>query len=123
MEDRIQAEIVRFLRSNGTFCHSVPNEGAGADGRIRTAQLVTMGLFPGTGDLVVWWNTERGTVVGYLEVKTEKGRQSDRQRHFEQMCQDHNIPYMVVRSVDDVKAYMAMMGFAAGRVLDASRPH
>lgn len=60
---------------------------------------------------MVWWNTPKGTVVGYLEVKTQKGRQSDRQVHFQEMCEKRGIPYAVVRSVDDVKAYMEKEGF------------
>lgn len=107
MEDRIQAEIVRFLRNQGIFVHSVPNEGAGRNNAVRTAQLVTMGLFPGVGDLVVWW--PKG--IGYLEVKTATGRQSERQRHFQEMCESHGIPYHVVRSVEDVREYMEKEGF------------
>jgi len=98
-EAHIQAEIVKFLRSNKIMCHSIPNEGVGRDGAIRTAQLITMGLFPGVGDLVVWWPSG----IGYLEVKTATGRQSERQKHFQEMCENHGIPYAVVRSVEDVK--------------------
>ena len=111
MEDRIQAEIVKYLRSHGTWCHSCPNEGAGAGGAIRTAQLITTGLFPGVGDLIVWWNTPDGVRIGYLEVKTKTGRQSDRQKHFQDMCEEHGIPYHLVRSLDDVIYYMQTMGF------------
>ena len=103
MEDRIQADIVKFLRGQGIFTFSIPNEGAGRGGAIRTAQLITMGLFPGVADLCVWWPTSHGTVVGYLEVKTATGRQSERQKHFQEMCENHGIPYAVVRSVEDVK--------------------
>ena len=109
MEDRIQADIVKYLRSKGIFTFSIPNEGAGRGGAIRTAQLVTMGLFPGVADLCVWWKTSHGTVVGFLEVKTEKGRQSDRQKHFQDLCEQHGIPYAVVRSVGDVEEYMNQM--------------
>ena len=111
MEDRIQADIVKFLRHQGIFCHSVPNEGAGRSNAIRTAQLVTMGLFSGVGDLIVWWTRNGQTVVGYLEVKTATGRQSDRQKHFEELCLRHNVPYHVVRSLDDVKQYMEKENF------------
>ena len=112
MEDRIQADIVKYLRSHKIFCHSVPNEGAGAGGKIRTAQLITMGLFPGVGDLVVWWHEKDRIRIGYLEVKTATGRQSDRQKHFQELCETQNIPYHLVRSVDDVICYMKMMDFA-----------
>ena len=111
MEDRIQAEIVKFLRNQGIFVHSVPNEGAGRNGAIRTAQLITMGLYPGVGDLVVWWKKDGRTIVGYLEVKTATGRQSDRQKRFEEKCIEKGIPYHVVRSVEDVREYMAQEDF------------
>lgn len=111
MEDRIQAEIVKYLRGKEIFTHSVPNEGAGRANAVRTAQLVTMGLFSGVGDLVVWWNTAGGVRIGYLEVKTATGRQSDRQRHFQDLCESHGIPYHVVRSVEDVREYMEKEGF------------
>src|SRR5690554_5224799 len=52
-EAKIQADIVRYLSSEGVFCHSVPNEGAGTD-KMRTMRMITMGLRPGTADLVVW---------------------------------------------------------------------
>ena len=111
MEDRIQATIVKYLRSVGTFCHSIPNEGAGRNNAIRTAQLVTMGLFSGVGDLLVWWNTSDSVCLGYLEVKTATGRQSERQKHFQDLCEQNGIPYEVVRSVEDVQNYMDLMGF------------
>lgn len=114
MEDKIQADIVKYLRSKRIFSHSVPNEGAGRGNAIRTSRLVTMGLFSGVGDLVVWWHTPQGTRVGYLEVKTPKGRQSERQEHFQEMCEEAGIPYRVVRSVPEVKAYMDEMGFIDG---------
>ena len=104
-EAHIQAEIVKYLRGKKIMCHSIPNEGAGEKGAIRTAQLITMGLFPGAGDLIVWWNTPSGTKVGYLEVKTATGRQSDRQKHFQEMCETNGIPYKVVRSVGEVEEY------------------
>lgn len=110
-EAHIQAEIVKYLRGNKIMCHSVPNEGAGRDGAIRTAQLITTGLYPGVGDLIVWWNSPKGTVVGYLEVKTATGRQSDRQKRFEEKCIEKGIPYHVVRSVEDVREYMAKEGY------------
>ena len=110
-EANIQSDIVKFLRHGGTMCHSVPNEGAGENGAIRTARLITTGLFPGVGDLVVWWRRNGQTVIGYLEVKTATGRQSDRQRHFQDLCESHGIPYRVVRSVEDVREYMEKEGF------------
>lgn len=113
MEDKIQAAIVKYLRSVGVFAHSCPNEGAGKNGAVRTMQLKTMGLFPGVGDLIVWWHVKgkAKAEVGYLEVKTKTGRQSDRQVHFQEKCEAEGIPYKVVRSVEEVKQYMEEMGY------------
>lgn len=116
MEDKIQADIVNYLRKErNTFCHSVPNEGAGAGGAIRTGRLITTGLFPGVGDLIVWWHTDNGVRIGYLEVKTKTGRQSPRQVHFQQMCEESGIPYHLVRSVWDVVKYMDDNNFHSGK--------
>jgi hypothetical protein len=97
-EAHIQAAIVGDLSSQGIYCHSVPNEGAGKD-KLRTMQMITMGLRPGTADLVVWFPWGE---IGYLEVKTESGRLSERQKRFKRRCEDHGVFYAVVRSVDDV---------------------
>ncbi len=115
MEDRIQADIVRYLRKErNTFVFSIPNEGAGRNNAIRTSMLITMGLFPGVADLCVWWHTDDGIRIGYLEVKTKTGRQSDRQKHFQQMCEENDIPYHLVRSVWDVAKYMDDNNFHSG---------
>jgi hypothetical protein len=71
-------------------------------------QMVSMGLRPGVADLVVWWPAVGGVEVGYVEVKTETGKQSDRQRRFQERCEEAGVPYMVVRSIDDVKLELAV---------------
>ena len=98
-EAKIQAEIVEYLSGKGIFCHSVPNEGAGTD-KLRTMRMITMGLRPGTADLVVWFP---GRVIGYLEVKTETGQLSENQRRFKRRCEENGVFYAVVRSVEDVQ--------------------
>lgn len=108
-EARIQQEIVLYLQSVGIFVHSVPNEGAGKgrDGMMRTMQLVSMGLKKGVADLVVWWPRKEGDgagyEVGYLEIKTPTGSQSQAQKAFELRCRKGGIRYDLARSVDDVK--------------------
>lgn len=105
-ESKIQAEIVEYLSGQGIFCHSVPNEGAGKD-KLRTMQMITMGLRPGTADLVVWFPSGE---IGYLEVKTETGKLSDNQRRFKRRCMEHGVFYAVVRSVEDVRMVLESRG-------------
>lgn len=105
-EAKIQADIVHYLSEKNIFCHSVPNEGSGPD-KMRTMRMITMGLRPGTADLVVWlpWGE-----IGYLEVKTQTGKLSDTQQRFKKRCEDHGVFYAVVKSVDDVQAILDTEG-------------
>ena len=102
LESRIQADIVKALREAGYFCHSVPNEQAHGNA-VHTGQMVAMGLYPGVADLVVWLGSGR---VAYLEVKNEKGKQSERQIAFASRCSDAGYPYRVVRSAAEALAFL-----------------
>ena len=126
LEDKIQADIVSYLQDQKIFRHSVPNEAAG-NNAIRTMQLISMGLWSGVGDLVVWWPTvanyrdypedlESGEFtypveLGYMETKRpKKGKQSKSQIRFEKRGKRHGVPYLVVYSVEDVKAELTRRG-------------
>lgn len=102
LEGCIQADVVKYLQSQKVFCHSVPNEAAGRSA-VMQMQLISMGLRPGVADLVIWWPTPVGIRLGYLELKNEKGQQSDAQLKFEKRCCEAHVSYDVVRSVDDVE--------------------
>lgn len=102
LESRIQADIVKALREAGYFCHSVPNEQAHGNA-VHTGQMVAMGLYPGVADLVVWLGYGK---VAYLEVKNEKGKQSERQIAFGRRCLDAGYPYVVVRSAAEALAFL-----------------
>ena len=109
LEARIQSDIVLYLQDKKIFCHSVPNEAAG-NNAVRTMQLIAMGLRPGAADLLVWWPLADGVRLGYVEVKNEKGTQSASQRKFQARCELSRIPYVVLRSVDELKQYMESIG-------------
>ena len=112
-ETTLQIKIVELLstlaRQNNFIYFSVPNEAA-----LKTAGLARipkkaqyaimmilkkMGLLPGISDLCIV--KEGGKFYG-MEVKTEKGKLSEGQKIFKAKCFELNIPYTVVRSVDDV---------------------
>jgi hypothetical protein len=122
-ESQIQETIVAWLsmisRRYGFLFFSVPNEGAltaamvgKAGHNARFGMLMTfkkMGLTPGAADLIIG---HRGKMFA-LEVKTERGKQSDRQAIFSTWCADCGIPYRIVRSLDDVQAAMVEWGIVA----------
>ena len=69
-----------------------------------------MGMTPGFSDLVIGW---RGRMF-CMEVKNERGDQSDRQREFAAWCQSCGIPYAVVRSLDEAQNTMLQWGIIGG---------
>jgi hypothetical protein len=98
-EAHIQQQIVRYYHN--TFCLttcsprcmilSIPNEGK--------PELIATGLYPGAADLLV---IHYGRMV-FIEVKTETGAQSANQKRFQQHCRDIEVPYHLVRSVEEFK--------------------
>ena len=95
-ESKLQAALVKTLRDNGIFCHSCPNDFVRDARAMGTA--VTMGLFPGVADLVVWWPSG----IGYLEVKIPGGKLSTTQVKFKERCRVNNIRYDVIYSMEDL---------------------
>jgi len=86
---------------------SVPNEGflfGAATGGVmsprdhaRLMVLKKMGLTQGVADLVI---IKDGKAY-FMEVKAEKGKQSEAQIIFADWCKATSTPYMVVRSVNE----------------------
>lgn len=60
---------------------------------------IPFGLFPGSADLIGMF---RGRFVG-VELKTEVGRQSPKQRTWQKCVEDHGGVYALVRSEDDAR--------------------
>jgi hypothetical protein len=96
----IQQQIIMWYRN--TFClkihqprsliMSIPNEGK--------SDLYRTGLLPGAADIILF---HKSPSPMFVEVKTESGTQSEKQKEFEQYVRDLGIPYRLVRSLDDFK--------------------
>lgn len=119
-ETILQINIVETLsllaRQHRFIFFSVPNEGAlkmAGLGKMPTKihplimTLKKMGLTPGVSDLVIV--AEGGRFYG-MEVKTEKGRLSESQVIFRDRCRELGIPYVVVRSVEEVVEQLRTWG-------------
>ena len=95
-ESRIQQEIVVWFTNQ--YClksHSprelilhVPNE--------QSQHLMRVGVLPGASDLIL---TYRGKLY-WCEVKTPTGKQSPKQKDFEQRVTDLGYTYFITRSLD-----------------------
>lgn len=98
-EDQIQQAIVQYYRNNYCLIHhsprcmifSIPNEGK--------PNMIYTGLYPGAADLYVH---HMGQEM-FVEVKTPTGTQSPNQKKFEQHCIQMDVPYYLVRSLEEFK--------------------
>jgi len=79
----------------------VPNENyiRGTAGMLDIRKKHSMGLINGAPDFVFAGKDK----TLFIEVKTEKGRQSDSQKLFEDWCKSEGISYSIARTFDDVK--------------------
>ncbi len=68
--------------------------------RIRQRDITAYGKSPGAN---LWY--EVPTII-WLEVKTEKGKQSDLQKSFQAQVEAEGHRYAIVRSIEDVEAAM-----------------
>lgn len=106
-EDTIQAAIVQFLRLTMPECviHHSPNGGLRT--KREAAKLKWMGTVAGIPDITI---IMPGGKVAFLEVKGPKGSLSLDQQAFRAHCERYEIPWKLVRSVDDARAALADLG-------------
>jgi hypothetical protein len=100
-ESQLQAEVIRWLRVQEmlgrlTF-FAIAN---GEKRRPRTGKkLQTQGVRAGVYDLCI----VGPSFVGFLELKTEKGKVSADQKAWGQRFDDFGIPHAICRSIEDVQ--------------------
>jgi len=81
---------------------SIPNEGKNAIEQIRKKQI---GMLPGASDTIIVLD---GQVI-FCEFKDEKGRQSDKQKDFEQRVLSLNHEYWLIRSLEEFKTKIELL--------------
>lgn len=86
---------------------AIPN--GGARNLLVARKLKTEGVLAGAPDLMLFYPSApwHGLMI---EMKTEKGRQTESQKQFEDMAEEVGYHYVVCRSLDDfareVRAYL-----------------
>lgn len=101
-EHRIQSSCVQWFRlqypTHATALFAVPN--GGRRDRVSGAKLKAEGVLPGVSDLILL--LPRGRHHGLLiEMKTERGKQSQAQRDWQRDMVHRGYKYMVIRSIDE----------------------
>lgn len=112
LEDQLQKTAVRWfdyqypqLRNR---LHHSPN--GGKRNQTEAAKFKAMGVRPGFPDLILLHPNQFYPFIG-IELKTEKGRQSEHQKEYQKIFEEIGAKYIVVRSLDqfieEIKKYLA----------------
>lgn len=59
---------------------------------------------PGEPDLTLF--TKTGNTI-FIEIKTPTGRQSKKQKHFQEVVERYGFRYIIMRSVEDAKKFIS----------------
>ena len=102
LEHRLQCACVRWFRLAYPQHHhnlfAVPNGGYRTPAT--AAKIKAEGALPGVSDLILL--IARGDYHGLLiEMKTDKGRQSEAQREWQRLIEADGYKYVVVRSIEE----------------------
>ena len=95
LEDNLQRAIVRYLRLKGILVFHIPN--GGSRNAREAHNLKLSGVLAGVSDLVILMQNR----AVFVELKTDKGRQSDNQKKFQQDVEALGFEYLIWRSIDD----------------------
>lgn len=111
-EAKIQIAIIKWLRHVMPMCmiqHCRNEHGkAGMKGMIAAQSQKSAGVMPGFPDLICLPYANVGPF--FLEVKSKTGRVSPVQAQVHEMLRDRGYKVAVVRSVDDVRAFLSAEG-------------
>jgi hypothetical protein len=101
-EGKIQQQIVMWFRNNHCTklsiprcaIFSVPNE---RNNKKEMMSMIQTGLMSGVSDLILLLPNK----AVFVEVKTDVGRQSDKQKEFQKIVTALGFEYWLVRSLED----------------------
>jgi len=93
-EATIQKEIVNYCELNKILIFCVPNEATRSN-----SKFIGMGVLPGVSDLILVLQNK----VIFVELKTHKGIQSEKQKEFEIKIYNLGHQYILIRSLDEFK--------------------
>jgi hypothetical protein len=82
---------------------SIPN--GGLRDKMTAVTMKATGLYKGAADLMI---VHRGW-MGFVELKTETGKQSPKQIAFELHCKQADIPYLLVRTLAEFQDLIATL--------------
>lgn len=115
LEKDIQRNVRAYLAHVRVDSFHCPNGSVLAgDGKARAIQanaLKRAGVVNGFPDLILIRRADGPARVGFFEVKREGEKLRPEQADFADRCQKWQLPFAVVRSVDDAKEALAEWGW------------
>ena len=101
-EDQLQQQIIIWFKNEYQMhgkglIFSVPN--GGSRNLLEAKKLKQTGAMAGVSDLIVLLPSK----CLFIELKTEKGTQSEVQKIFEERVKNLNFDYFIIRSLEDFK--------------------
>lgn len=107
-ESKLQQDIFNWYQNN--YClkfheprgmiFSIPN--GGTRNKLEAITMKATGLLAGASDLVVIFPNGK---LSFVELKTEKGTQSDKQKDFENRVTDLGFEYKLIRTLQEFKQW------------------
>lgn len=102
VEHQIQVACVQWFRYQysklSLNLFAVPN--GGQRGKAQAGKLKAEGVLAGVSDLILLV-ASNGYYGLLIEMKTDKGKQSESQKHWQQHIEQYGYKYVVCRSLDD----------------------
>lgn len=100
-ESQIQQACVKWFRLQypnlAGLLFAIPN--GGARSQVTGAILKAEGVLAGVSDLILLYPTDKYHGL-CIEMKTEKGRQQETQKQFQQRVEALNYKYIICRNID-----------------------
>lgn len=106
-EDTLHIHAVHFLKIVCPHVLAWHSANGGSRDVREAAKLKAMGVRPGVADLALVGDEGR---LHFIEFKALKGRQSPAQKQFQDDCAKRNIPYAIVRSLNEFEATLRRWG-------------
>jgi len=101
-ESKLQQECVEWFKNTYCLKHHNPQKIIFHVANEGQQKLIPIGLLPGVSDLII---VDVNRVI-FVELKTETGIQSDKQKLFQNKVEALGHEYWLIRSLDDLKKHL-----------------
>ena len=103
-EHQIQAQIIAYFNQHyPQYRKCLFHVNNKAKDSLEGARFKTLGVVSGISDLIL---LAPNGITYFLELKDDKGKQSDHQKAFQQQAEALGHKYVVIRSLDEFKALL-----------------